>query len=100
MYDVKLIILSGVLVVTAGAAQASPCWPRAQLVDNLQKGYAEQLAGRGLRGETNLFEVFTSADGATWTILQTFPNGMSCVVASGNHWIENALEPVAEGLPG
>jgi hypothetical protein len=33
-----------------------------------------------------LLEVLTADDGATWTIIVSRPDGLSCVVAAGQNW--------------
>jgi hypothetical protein len=46
----------------------------------------------------NVLEVLKSDKAGTWTIIVTRPNGMSCVVASGEAWEELpklALGPAA-----
>ena len=69
------------------AAGAQPlCLSRALIVERLQSTYAEQLVSRGLQGDTQLFEVFMSRDGASWTIIKTLPTGVSCVMAAGTDW--------------
>lgn len=79
-----------------GHAQ-SRCQDRDALVRALENRYAERLAGAGLRDERAVFEVWTSDDSGTWTILLTRPDGTSCVMASGTNW-RNALP--SERLPG
>src|SRR5690606_6971432 len=77
----------------AAQAQAAQCMNRDALVAALEQRYAEGLLGRGLQSEQQLIEVFMSPDGESWTILQTYPNGMSCIVASGTDWLpEEAVE--------
>ena len=39
----------------------------------------------------NLIQVFAAKDGATWTMVTTRPDGVSCIVGLGQHW---------EALPG
>ena len=40
----------------------------------------------GVTNKGALVEVLTSADGGTWTIIVTTPQGMSCLVAAGEGW--------------
>jgi hypothetical protein len=39
--------------------------------------------------------VLTSDDGATWTIIVSMPNGMSCLLAAGEDW--QVVQQVAQG---
>ena len=79
----------------AGTAQAQQtCLPRDSLVEKLAEKYSERLIGRGLQGTARLFEVFMSADGSSWTLLQSFPNGTSCIMAAGTDWHQDDLAVV------
>ena len=46
-------------------------------------------------GVTNgrLVELLTAKDGLTWTIILTSPQGVSCLIASGDGW--RPLTPVS-----
>ena len=57
-------------------------------MDLLDGRYSEQRVATGLENSGHLFEVFTSTDGATWTMVVTTPDGASCVVAAGLEWHE------------
>ena len=72
--------------IATGAAAQTRCAPRAIVVERLAGHYGEAFAGGGLRDEGAVFEVWTSAEEGTWTILLTRPNGVSCVMASGTNW--------------
>ena len=91
----KSVLLSSALVFgatgMAQAQQANVCLPHATAVGELAKGYDEHSVGFGIgaRGET-LYELFV-ADTGTWTILVTRPDGTSCIAASGDSWMDNAL---------
>jgi len=74
-------------VGTAGEASAQPiCAPHADMAQHLDKRYSELPTAIGIASNGRLIEVFTSADGATWTIVMTTPDGQSCVVADGQSW--------------
>jgi hypothetical protein len=71
----------------AGAAMAaSPCKKYEQMSETLERQYAEVPVGGGLASTGKLVQVFAAKDGATWTVVLTQPNGMSCIVASGRYW--------------
>ena len=44
--------------------------------------------GLGIARNGGIIELFTSKDGATWTLVLTMPNGLSRVVASGKSWMQ------------
>jgi hypothetical protein len=90
-----LKIALGLLLVLPATAVAAPmaCGPRADLVAPLATKYREAPIAVGLSADGNLVEVLSAADGATWSILVTAPNGRSCLVAAGEAWQE--IERVA-----
>jgi hypothetical protein len=51
--------------------------------------------GIGLTDAGNLLEVLSADDGSTWSIIVTTPDGMSCLVATGEAWKE-LREPAAD----
>jgi hypothetical protein len=74
-------------------AQTTSCAEREMVVGRLADRYGESPQGIGLGQDNSVLEVFASAETGTWTILVTLPNGLSCLVASGEAW-----ERVAEAL--
>lgn len=84
-------------VATAGQADAQQsrnCGPRELVVTRLAEGYGETRQSMGLGANNAVIEVFASDESGTWTIIVTTPNGMTCLVASGQ-----AFEELAEALP-
>ncbi|NQV85143.1 MAG: hypothetical protein HQ494_15135 [Rhodospirillales bacterium] len=83
-------IVSLVLGWSAQAAQggtrAAPlCAERTSVLTTLGGKYAEKTVSMGMAGNGTVVEVLSSKDG-TWTILMTAPNGVSCLLAAGDHW--------------
>lgn len=81
--------------IAAPAAAQGACKARGAAVAQLAKRYAEAPVSMGLADNGAMFEVFSSSDGATWTIVMTRPDGMSCLIAAGEAW-----EKVPLPLPG
>ncbi len=84
-------------LMLTGAAQAqntNRCAPRDQVIAQLADRYGETRQSIGLGSNNTVIEVFASDDTGTWTILATLPNGLSCLMASGQ-----AYEALAENLP-
>lgn len=76
-------------------AQAPACVKRADLLAHLARQYREAPAAVGLADNGALLEVFASRDGETWTVAVTTPNGISCLIATGEQWQDlPRLEPV------
>ena len=80
------------MAAQAGAQAAPQCGQRGEVLTSLEKRYTEQPVAVGLDNNGALVEVIAAPEGQTWTILISMPNGVSCVVAAGEHW---ALRPVA-----
>nr|WP_254684998.1 hypothetical protein [Tateyamaria omphalii] len=74
--------------------QARNCGPRDIVVSRLAEGYGETRQSMGLGANNSVIEVFASDESGTWTITVTTPNGVTCLVASGQ-----AFEALAEALP-
>lgn len=66
-------------------ATGPPCAHRTELVAYLKAAYGETAAGRGLRDDGLLLELFAGPSGS-WTIIVTHPAGVSCLVSYGDMW--------------
>ncbi len=86
-----------VLLLDAGhAARAQdPCAPHAEMKDHLKQQYTEVRIAIAFSGNGQLVEVFSTGDGATWTIVVTTPNGLSCILIAGETW--EGRRKVAQG---
>ena len=78
----------------ADAQGARNCAPRDQVVARLAEGYGETRQSIGLGANKSVIEVFASDETGSWTITMTAPNGITCLMASGQ-----AFEMLAESLP-
>ncbi len=58
---------------------------RDKFMNKLEETFAEHPIAMGLTEKGAVLEVFASQHGS-WTFLITMPNGLSCVVASGQSW--------------
>ncbi len=61
----------------------------------MDRKYQEAPIGAGVTNSGGLVEVLTTSDGSTWTIIVTTPQGVSCLVATGEGW--RTLKPKPEG---
>lgn len=68
-----------------GAVVLQACGDRAQHVDALRERYGETTRGVGLTGAGAVFELLVAEDGS-WTLLVSFADGRSCLVAAGHDW--------------
>jgi hypothetical protein len=64
-----------------------PCRTRSEVVEKLADHFGETQREIGLVPERGVvLELFASGDGQTWTIMLSFPDGNSCLFASGTDW--------------
>jgi hypothetical protein len=73
------------------AAQGVPtaCAKRDALLSQLANRYGEVPVAIGV-ADGRLVELLTAKDGITWTIILTTPQGVSCLIASGDGWLRTA----------
>lgn len=83
----------------AQSQNATNCLERAKLVAVLENTYREQPWGAGLQSTYQILEIWSSPETGSFTILVTYSNGTSCIVASGSYWQE-ALPPTPEETAG
>lgn len=85
---------------TATPGVAGHCADRETVVDRLQTHYDEQPTAAGLQtGDTAqaLVEVWSSQETGTFTVMMTMPDGMTCIVATGTDWHQQAPAEVMLG---
>lgn len=75
------------LIVLATPAQGQVYCDRRDIITaRLESRYEEFQAAAGLATTGALVELWATQDGATWTLLVTTVNGITCVIAAGFHW--------------
>ena len=87
-------LIGAVLFASTPAQAQAVCDDRAKIVKWLDDNYQEQPRGRGVSPRGLLMELFVSSKG-TWTLMRSQPNGISCMVASGDGWLEIPFIPDA-----
>ena len=95
----RTLILTGALALIPMEALAN-CAPRKVVVERLAERYRETRQSMGLGSNNAVVEVFASQETGTWTITVTTPQGMTCLVASGQAFqtLNDPLPP--PGVPG
>ena len=102
LYKIAMLVVLATLAVTtlpfapASAQGVNRCGLRAGVVATLEQRHQEVQTALGLTAKGSLIEVFASPSGS-WTIIQTSPNGMSCVMAAGSRWTQYAWPPRDDG---
>ena len=91
-FGVGAMILAGTHAF--GQTRNRNCAPRTAVVERLASGYGETRQSIGLGANNAVVEVFASEETGTWTITVTSPQGVTCLVASGQ-----AFEETLETLP-
>jgi hypothetical protein len=81
-----MVLLSGEQAAAQSAVQQPYGISRDQIVAQLGARYKEVPVAGGIATNGNILEVFSSADGRSWTIIVTRPDGMSSVIAEGEGW--------------
>lgn len=93
----KMTMGLGVMVLAASQANgegSQNCASRELVLERLADKYGETRQSIGLGTNNAVVEVFASTDTGSWTITVTTPNGLTCLVASGQ-----SFEALAEALP-
>lgn len=93
-----LIFGAAALAPPAQAQTVAPCMARGDLIDTLNKKYSETMIGGGLQNARQLLEIWRSEETGSFTVIVTNADGLSCIVASGQHWQAAMMEP--EGVAG
>lgn len=78
------------MAALAPPAWAATCGPRDQMVSHLTEKYQETRRGAGLSSATRVVEFWSSAQTGSFTLLLSYPNGMTCLLATGNNWSDAA----------
>ncbi|MTI03066.1 hypothetical protein [Roseibium sp. RKSG952] len=90
----KMTMGLGIMVLAAQQVHARNCAPRDEVIKRLTETYGETRQGIGIARRGAVMEVYASDQSGSWTITVTLPDGMTCLVASGQ-----AYEAMAEVLP-
>lgn len=92
MQPASLLVRAAVAVGMAlgtPAAEAqgrSVCADRGKIVERLAETFGETLQSLGLNQDNGVVEIYASEATGTWTILLTRPDGLACLLASGQMW--------------
>ncbi len=70
----------------AAAAQDKTCDQRHRVLGHLANKYKEAPVAIGVTNAGGLIEVLSTGDGQTWTIVVSNPDGLTCLLATGEGW--------------
>ena len=85
MKFVGLIALIFCFITSTVTAQQMSCASRSGIVSKLAEKFQEKQVALGLDTGGRVVELFVSSTGS-FTILMSYPNGQSCVAATGEGW--------------
>ncbi len=91
----------GAMILATGHAfaQQRRCADRARVIERLGSVYGESRQSIGLAANNAVVEVFASIETGTWTITVTTPQGMTCLVASGQSFEATPEDLLPTGAP-
>ncbi len=90
----KMTMGLGIMALAAQQVHAQNCAPREDIIQRLAETYGETRRGIGIARQGSVMEVYASDSSGSWTITVTLPDGVTCLIASGQ-----AYEDVTEALP-
>ena len=90
-----VVAIVAVFLLPRPAVALGPCETRDNLISALAERYQEIPVALGVTNAGSLVEVLQSAADETWTIIVTSPQGISCLVFSGDGWREKR-KPAAD----
>ncbi|NNE80751.1 MAG: hypothetical protein HKN18_10820 [Silicimonas sp.] len=88
-----LALTAAVALPGMSMAQGQNCGNRDKVVERLSTKYGESRQSIGMAPKGRVVEIYASLETGTWTITVTMPNGITCLVASGQSF-ENLDEPI------
>lgn len=91
-----MFVLAG-LAAEALAQSPTPCAARDVWVERLKQKFDERQFATAQLPNGEMLEIWATPNGATWTILRTFPNGVSCMLAGGQNFEPGHFDGLSEG---
>lgn len=79
------LTLVGAASAKASAEEAQLCAERSELLKELEQSHAETPQALGLTAGGAVIELLVSPSGG-WTLLATYPEQPTCVIAAGKAW--------------
>ncbi|MBW6418248.1 hypothetical protein [Celeribacter sp. PS-C1] len=62
------------------------CGTKEDIHTKLTRQFGAVKTGAGLRGPEAVMEIWTNPKSGDWTLVQTYVEGNSCIVAMGEYW--------------
>ncbi|MGG7644944.1 hypothetical protein ACQ5SP_09090 [Rhodovulum sp. YNF3179] len=78
------LILATLWAAQSGTAGVMACGDRQTVIDRLETRFGETRQSIGLGRGDRVVELFASTETGSWTIIVTRPDGVSCLLATGD----------------
>jgi len=82
---ILVLFLSSTGAQAGGPIAEVICAPREVMLQRLMTAQGSALVATGLRDTETVMEVWTSPAG-DWTLVQSYTDGISCILAMGADW--------------
>lgn len=85
LWIAAMALLVGSTMGPAMAQQPMACGERDSVLAQLKDKFQESPTGMGMTRAGAVMELMTSDEGS-WTLMLSFPNGRTCLIATGDQW--------------
>lgn len=89
----SLAFFGAALAALDARAEGAPCGPRDQVIERLTGHFGETRRAMAL-DPRGILEIFASEETGSWTVTITTPEGLTCLIAAGEHWTDAPGAPV------
>lgn len=82
-----------VALIPLGSEAQPRCGPTPGVIEALTDGeYQERQGGSGLNASGTVVALYVNPETGTWTLLESFASGVTCLRASGTYWEFDEVE--------
>ncbi len=81
-----IALIGTMFALTPAHAVAAQCASHAKMMQQLNERFGESRQSIGLTPSGQMLELFAHPETGTWTVLLSFPNGTSCMMAAGTDY--------------
>ncbi len=82
----------------ASQSRVAACAQRDVVVSRLAERYGEHRNNMMLDAQGNLVELFSNLDTGSWTLMVTMPGGPTCILSSGEDFVQEARTAKVKGI--
>ena len=89
---IPIVLMSSAQPMTASPLAEVLCDTTSKMRDKLKTQFGNRQQAVGIRSPEEVMEVWTGPRG-DWTLVMTYSDGRSCIVAMGEHWQQTSQDP-------